>query len=241
MRYDAWSLQRCWERVGTPRECLILGDDVTLTVLIDAVQREVMLAMEGQQAGHGVDHVQRVVSLALQLQRCEGGNRTIIALAAWLHDVGDAKFCDGVERGAELSAEILQRCAAPPELIQPVVEVVDTISFRKAFDRSQLSWEAKIVQDADRLEALGAIGIVRTIEYGAHRNRPFYLPGEDMATSQCSLGHFYQKLFRLRGLMNTATARTIAERRELLMRQFVEKFLEEWSVAEACDLDLGTS
>ena len=132
--------------------------------LIDAVAAEVRVRLDGQGAGHGIDHVQRVVNLAKQLHEREGGDGTAIVLAAWLHDVGDAKFWGGVERGAELSREILVQCGASAELVDDVCDIVDKISFRKGVAADQLTWEGKIVQDADRIEALGAIGIVRTIE-----------------------------------------------------------------------------
>jgi uncharacterized protein len=199
--------------------------------LIDAVAGEVKRRMAGQEAGHGIDHVTRVVNLARLLQEREGGDARVIALAAWLHDVGDAKFCNGVERGAELSREILHMFQASPATIAEVVEIVDRVSFRKGYAAEHLSWEGKIVQDADRLEALGAIGIVRTIEYGSHRGRPFYTTGEDMTTSQCGLAHFYQKLFKLPELLHTPTARQMAERRVAFMQQFVTQFMQEWQVA----------
>ena len=200
--------------------------------LINAVSHEVRRRMAGQGAGHGLDHVARVVNLASQLQHKEGGEPTVIALAAWLHDVGDAKLWDGIERGEELSREILHQCSASAERIEQVVDIVDKISFRKNCPVDQLSWEAKIVQDADRLEALGAIGIVRTIEYGAHRQRPFYADDQDLETSHCGLAHFYQKLFKLPALLNTLTAREMAARRVAFMQQFVAQFMEEWCVSQ---------
>ena len=204
-------------------------DEKTTIAKVSQVVREMMAA---QGAGHGVDHVLRVVNMALHLQAQEGGDPTIVALAAWLHDIGDAKFCDGKELGAERSRQILEGCGVPSQQIEQIVHVVDNISFRKGVESLELSLEAKIVQDADRLEALGAIGIVRTIEYGAYRNRPFFLPGQDLETSQSSLAHFHQKLFKLRSLMNTSTARRLAEQRDAFMRQFVEQFLSEWNFPE---------
>lgn len=199
---------------------------------LDRVKLEVAERMRDQGAGHGLDHVRRVVNLSRQLQRSEGGDGLIIELAAWLHDVGDAKFWNGVERGDELSTEIMHTCHVPAAFAAQVIDIVNKISFRKQIPSNELSWEGKIVQDADRLDALGAIGIVRTIEYGAFANQPFYDPAQELHTSRSGLGHFYQKLFQLRELLNTATARLIAAQREAFMRQFVDQFLSEWRVAE---------
>lgn len=196
------------------------------------VEQRVIEQMGLQQAGHGVDHVRRVVRLAQQLHRQVGGNRFIIELAAWLHDIGDAKFCQGIERSAERSHDILTQLAVAPAVIEQVVAIVDSISFRKSIDPSRLTLEGKVVQDADRLDALGAIGIVRTIEYGATCGQPFYLPDEDPIESKSGIGHFYQKLFKLRDLLNTEPAKQLALEREQFMRQFVEQFLDEYQAAQ---------
>ncbi len=195
--------------------------------LVSAVERIVTQRLQGQTAGHGIDHIQRVVRNALQIQADAGGNLLVILLAAWLHDVGDAKFCDGVERSAQFSHEILTDLQVPPFTIEQVVHIVDNISFRKAVDPAALSHEAHIVQDADRLDALGAIGIVRTIEYGASCGQPFFDPDSDVATSRTGVGHFYQKLFKLVGLLNTSAARRIAHQREQFMRDFLQQYFAE--------------
>ena len=113
------------------------------------------------------------------------------------------------------------------EVIEHVASIVDNISFRKGVDAAELSLEGKIVQDADRLDALGAIGIVRTIEYGAAFGQPFFLPGQCLEESKTGIGHFYQKLFKLRGLLNTEAAQQIAIQREQFMREFLRQFLDE--------------
>jgi uncharacterized protein len=197
------------------------------------VEQLVIEQMGLQQAGHGIDHVQRVVRLSRQLHSEVGGNRFVIELAAWLHDIGDAKFCQGVERSAERSRELLSKLSVAPVVIEHVATIVDSISFRKSIDRSTLTLEGKIVQDADRLDALGAIGIVRTIEYGAACGQPFYLPHEDPAESKSGIGHFYQKLFKLRELLNTEPAKRLALEREQFMQQFVTQFLSEYQTTHA--------
>ena len=133
---------------------------------VAAAARELMA---GQQAGHGIDHVQRVVTLARQIHIEAGGDPQIIELAAWLHDVGDAKFHDGKERSAEFAGEILGELSAGQATIEHVCNIVDNISYRKGVHPDALTLEGKVVQDADRLDALGAVGIVRTIQYRAAR------------------------------------------------------------------------
>ncbi len=198
---------------------------LTHSNLLTQVHALVRERMSGQSAGHGIDHVLRVQRIAKQLQQSEGGDLLTIELAALLHDIGDAKFHDGVERSGEFAIEILRSFDLPDDLVQHVAKICDQISFRKAVSVSELSLEARIVQDADRLEALGAIGIVRTIEYGATRGQPFFDADEPSATS--GVKHFYDKLFRLRERLNTATAKQLAMKRESFMQTFLEQYFEE--------------
>ncbi len=193
--------------------------------LIERTEAMVRQRMAGQGAGHGIDHVLRVRNLALQLHSQVGGDRLVIELAALLHDVGDAKFHDGQERSGEFTREILGDLNAATETVERVADIVDRISFRKNVDPETLCIEGKIVQDADRLDALGAIGIVRTIEYGAEFGQPFW--SADPHVTKTGVGHFHEKLFKLKKLMNTAPAREMAEDREHFMRLFLNQFLLE--------------
>ncbi|EMI16345.1 HD superfamily hydrolase [Rhodopirellula maiorica SM1] len=195
--------------------------------IVEHVQRLVRERMAGQQAGHDVDHVLRVLKSAREIQAEVGGNRFVVELAALLHDLGDAKFHNGQERSAEFAREILSQFHLNRHTIEHVATIVDTISFRKAADRSTLSLEAKIVQDADRLDALGAIGIVRTIEYGAAIGQPFYLSENMEPKQKTGIDHFDEKLFKLHDLLNTDAARRIAGQREQFMRTFLEQFRHE--------------
>ncbi|WP_146597181.1 HD domain-containing protein [Novipirellula galeiformis] len=191
---------------------------------VDAIVRQ---RMAGQQAGHGIDHVVRVLTLARQIQSEVGGNRLVVELAALLHDVGDAKFHNGQERSAEFSREILRGLDVDGDVIDHVAAIVDNISFRKGVDSESLTFEGKIVQDADRLDALGAIGIVRTIEYGAAVGQPFYLSENENGEHKMGIDHFDEKLFKLRDLLNTEPARRIAVQREQFMRTFLNQFYDE--------------
>lgn len=194
--------------------------------IIASVEQFVREQLAGQQAGHGVDHVLRVLKTAQQIQAEVGGDVLVVQLAAWLHDVGDAKFHGGVERSAHFAREILDRLAVSAEVIDHVAHIVDNISFRKGAAAAVLSLEGQIVQDADRLDALGAIGIVRTIEYGAALGQPFYSADQPIS-SKTGVGHFYEKLFKLRERLNTEPARRIAGRREAFMREFLRQYFEE--------------
>lgn len=193
--------------------------------LVRRTEAEVKRRLAGQQAGHGFDHIQRVVASARQIQAEVGGDPIIVELAALLHDVGDAKFHDGVERSGEFSREILANLGAPRDTIDHIAHIVDNISFRKRTHAQPLSLEGQIVQDADRLDALGAIGIIRTIEYGASKGQPFYSP--DSTDPKTGIGHCHEKLFKLRDMMNTDTGRRLAAQRESFMRQFLEQFYQE--------------
>ncbi len=199
--------------------------------ILEAIVPLVAQRMHGQQAGHGLDHVQRVVCTARALQSAAGGCPFIIEVAAWLHDIGDAKFHNGHEQSGEFSREILGQFELPSATIEHVVAIVDGISFRKSDGSAPPTLEGQIVQDADRLDALGAIGIVRTIEYGATRGQAFFDPASDLLHDATGVGHFYQKLFKLRGLLNTEAARRMSQEREDFMRAFLQQYFRECGTA----------
>lgn len=192
--------------------------------VVEQIERIVRDRLDGQGAGHGIDHVLRVLKTAREIQAEVGGDRFVVELAALLHDLGDAKFHEGFERSGEFSREILSEHSVSEETVEHVVQIVDNISFRKGADAAELTLEGRIVQDADRLDALGAIGIVRTIEYGAFFGQPFYSPD---ANAKTGVGHFHEKLFKLRDLMNTDTGRRLAVQREQFMRAFLDQFHSE--------------
>ncbi|MEZ6091078.1 MAG: HD domain-containing protein [Pirellulaceae bacterium] len=198
--------------------------------LVEQVEAVVRDRMHGQAAGHGLDHIMRVLVSARTIQSEAGGDRVTVELAALLHDIGDAKFHGGIERSAEFAREILNGLGASKSLTEHVAHIVDNISFRKGVDSRELTIEGRIVQDADRLDALGAIGIVRTIEYGATLGQPFYLPIKTESGNEpvkTGIDHFHDKLFKLKDRLNTDVARRLAEEREAFMRLFLDQFLRE--------------
>ncbi|RMF38534.1 MAG: HD domain-containing protein [Planctomycetota bacterium] len=202
--------------------------------IVQMVAQIVAERMTGQQAGHGLDHVRRVVGLARYIHQREGrGSRLIIELAAWVHDVGDAKLHDGTERSEELVDDILQRAGVDRTTSAAIMHIVQNMSFRHRAIAQPLSIEGQIVQDADRLDALGAIGIVRTVEYGAARGQPFHVfPGESDG-GPTGRQHFFDKLLHLVQSMHTETARELGAQREQFMRSFLAQFDQEWSFGQS--------
>jgi len=207
-----------------------------IPVLIEQIRGH----FENETSGHDWFHMQRVYKLAMHLQQYEGGDVEIIALAALLHDISDHKMNGGeLNAGGKVAAGILEGLGYPSKTIQKVAEIVDGVSFKGAHVADNMSSvEAQIVQDADRLDAIGAIGIARAFAYGGSRNRPMYIPGFEpelhdtfaaYAKAQShTINHFHEKLLLLKDRMHTATARQIATERHALMEDFLTHFHREW-------------
>tara|TARA_R110002072_G_scaffold263929_2_gene422646 strand:- start:3487 stop:4143 length:657 start_codon:yes stop_codon:yes gene_type:complete len=203
----------------------------------DYVQQE----LKDAEGGHDWWHIQRVWNNALIISEKEGGHKLIIELAALLHDIADSKFHNGDEEiGPKKAAQFLKSLSLPQSVIDAVDFIIRNISFKGGnFENKESSLELDIVQDADRLDALGAIGIARTFNYGGFKNRPLYDPSikpnlnlskEEYKSSKApTLNHFYEKLFRLKDKMNTKTGRQMAEERHQFMEEYVDKFLEEFN------------
>lgn len=177
----------------------------------------------GEGTGHDYFHLKRVVENALKIGKAENANLFLVELSAWLHDVGDYKLHDGVDRSEELVKEFLLTQNLSDELIDKVNEIISQVSFSKG--NSVTSLEAKVVQDADRLDAIGAIGIARAFAFGGSRGRELWNPDQPESTT---VQHFYDKLLKLKDLMNTETAKVIAEKRHRFLEEFLDQFYEEW-------------
>lgn len=177
----------------------------------------------GETTGHDYYHIQRVVKTARKIASEENADLFLVELAAWLHDVGDYKLHDGMDKSEELISEFLFELNLPKETISKIIEIVSQVSFSKG--NTPTSLEAKIVQDADRLDALGAIGLARTFAYGGSKQREIYNPENPEETS---IQHFYDKLLKLKDLMNTNSAKKIAEERHQFLEEFLNRFYEEW-------------
>lgn len=192
--------------------------------LLLATQAYIRKTFLTEGTGHDYYHIERVVINARKILKTEQADAFIVELAAWLHDVGDYKLHGGVDRSEELITEYLLSINVDKVTIDRVLEVVSQVSFSKG--NVPTSIEAMIVQDADRLDAIGAIGIARCFAYGGSKSRILYTPDEEMK-SESSVQHFYDKLFKLKDLMNTQTAKEIAEHRHKFMEQYINELYNE--------------
>jgi len=194
--------------------------------------------MQQHDTGHGWSHIERVVRLALHIQGCEGkGDRFTVELGALMHDIGDSKFA--AHDGPAEIRRLLGSLAVDASVTEEVVSINENISFSKGSHDVVKSDELQIVQDADRLDAIGAIGIARAFGYGGFRGREIYDPRAGLAgqpglassskNSASTVHHFYDKLLMLRELMNTATGRKLADERHDFMVKYLEQFFREWN------------
>jgi uncharacterized protein len=197
--------------------------------LLKALASQVKAELLDQEAGHDWSHTERVWKLTRYIAAKENLKDMLVAeAAALLHDIRDAKFNQGNEDiGPEVAFKMLKRITFPEKKAAAVVEVVEKISFRKGYE-GEKSIELKIVQDADRLEAIGAIGIARAFHYGGYNNRKLFDDTQPLGTSESTIDHFHQKLLKLKDLMNTSTGKKLAEERHLFMIHFLSQFETEW-------------
>lgn len=191
--------------------------------ILEDTQAFIKNEFSGEGTGHDYYHIVRVVNIAKQIAKEENADLFLVELSAWLHDVGDYKLHDGIDRSEDLITQFLKSQNATEELIQKVNAIVSQVSFSKGNEAKSL--EAKIVQDADRLDAIGAIGLARAFAYGGSKEREIWNPEQPESTS---IQHFYDKLLKLKDLINTNSARKIAEERHLYMEEFLERFYKEW-------------
>ncbi len=177
----------------------------------------------GETTGHDYYHIERVVKTANRIANEEKADLFLVELAAWLHDLGDYKLNGGTDKSEEFISEFLTGLNVPSEIIAKTIEIVSQVSFSKG--NTPTSLEAQIVQDADRLDALGAIGLARTFAYGGSKHREIWNPKNPEMTS---IQHFYDKLLKLKDLMNTNSAMKIAQERHPFLEEFLDRFYKEW-------------
>ena len=209
-----------------------------ITLTINFVKEK----LEGAEAGHDWFHIERVWKLSKKIAEKEGGNLEVIELSALLHDIADPKFHNGDETLAlKISKDFLEEIHVNAELIEQVLFAIKNISFKNRAEASENPpLELQIVQDADRLDAIGAIGIARTFNFGGFKNNLMYHPEikpnlgmnkeEYKKSNGTTINHFYEKLLLLKDLMNTETAKKIASERHDFMLQFLDEFYKEWNV-----------
>ena len=206
--------------------------------ILSATENYIRQTFETEGSGHDWWHIYRVWKLAVQIQKNEGGDLFIIEMAALLHDLDDWKLKSGNHLENE-TQQWLEKLEVTKVEQTKIIEVIQQVSFKGAgVETPALSAEAKIVQDADRLDAIGAIGIARTFAYGGNKNRLIYNPEikpemhENFEAYKNStaptINHFYEKLLLLKERLNTDSAKEIAKGRHKFMEDFLQRFFEEW-------------
>ncbi|MBR5434732.1 MAG: HD domain-containing protein [Bacteroidales bacterium] len=211
---------------------------------IEYIKSEVKRTMQHAECGHDYSHAIRVMKNAEQIAQSEGGDISIIQAAALLHDVSDEKFSNGnTVIGLKLTENILKKAKFKSAEREKILDIIQNISYKGGFNvKGVPSIECAIVQDADRLDAIGAIGIARAFHYGGYKNRELYNPEiepkefenaeEYRQSNGTTINHFYEKLLKLKYLMNTPTAKEMAEPRHTFLEQFLKEFMNEWGTDE---------
>lgn len=206
---------------------------------IEFVKKE----LENAEGGHDWFHIERVFKNAILISKEEKVNVFVVSLAALLHDIADAKFFNGDETiGPKKASEFLHSLEVDNGIIAHVINIITHMSYKNEFSKESApinSKEFQVVQDADRLDAIGAIGIARCFNYGGYKNRPLYNPSilpnlnmtkEEYKNSDApTINHFYEKLLLLKDKMNTKTGKKIASDRHEYMNQFLQQFYDEWN------------
>ena len=210
--------------------------------LIEVTKKFVRTTLADAEGGHDWFHTLRVYNNALLIAKNEDVDEFIVAIGALLHDIADSKFNDGDESiGPKIAREFLFKHNVDSLVIEHIINIIENISFKKTLETSEgfTSPELDVIQDADRLDAIGAIGIARCFNYGGFKNRPIYNPDikpnlfmtkeEYKNSSAPSINHFYEKLLLLKDKMNTKTGRRIAESRHQFMEDYLDQFYAEWN------------
>ena len=210
--------------------------------IVEATAAYVRQTLAADSSGHDWWHVERVWKNALRIGGEEGADMQVVALAALLHDIADWKFHGGDESvGPRRARDWLTSQGVAPATIDEVCHIVAHLSFKGAGVANELqSLAGQVVQDADRLDAIGAIGVARAFAYGGHAGRAMHDPSIEperhdsfeayKKNSGPTINHFYEKLLLLKDRMNTATGRRLAAERDRYMREFLQRFLDEWNV-----------
>ena len=196
--------------------------------------------LKNAEGGHDWWHIERVWKTAKHIAKTEQVDLLVVELSALLHDIADSKFHDGDESiGPQKARAFLHTLEIEEIVISHVIHIIENISFKGGKEAQTFqSTELDVVQDADRLDALGAIGIARTFNYGGFKNREIYNPTipsdlnmtkeEYKKSTAPSINHFYEKLLLLQDRMNTATGKAMAAKRHQFMESYLEQFYSEW-------------
>ena len=216
---------------------------MTDTQIVERTITFVKETLKGAEGGHDWFHIERVFKNTLLIAQEEKVDILVVSLGALLHDIADAKFNNGDETvGPKLARRFLSEIEVNKKTISHVIHIIENISFKNSLEENKgnrfSSLELEVVQDADRLDALGAIGIARTFNYGGFKNRELYNPNiapnlkmskeEYKKTKAPTLNHFYEKLLLLKDKMNTDTGKKLALGRHEYMVDFLKQFYKEW-------------
>ena len=197
--------------------------------------------LKNAEGGHDWWHIYRVWTLAKLIAKTENVDNFVVELGALLHDIADSKFNNGDETlGPKLAKEFLKTQNIDKSTIKHVILIMENISFKGGKEKQKFnSPELDVIQDADRLDAIGAIGIARTFNYGGFKNREIYNPEippnlemskeEYKSSTAPTINHFYEKLLLLKDRMNTNTGMNIAEERHKFMEEYLRQFYKEWN------------
>ena len=216
---------------------------MTETQLVEATIAFVKETLQGAEGGHDWFHIQRVFRNSLLIAKDEKVDILTVSLAALLHDIADAKFNNGDEAiGPKLAGDFLKSQAVDKKTKDHVIKIIKNMSFKNNLAKNAKnlfnSLELQVVQDADRLDAIGALGIARAFNYGGFKNRPIYNPdiapklnmskAEYKKSAAPTINHFYEKLLLLKDRMNTGTGKKLADERHQFMLVYLKQFYKEW-------------
>lgn len=196
----------------------------------------------GAEGGHDWFHTKRVLANSIHIAKEENADLLVVQLAALLHDIADSKFHDGDETiGPKIASEFLKELNVDKSSREHIIKIIETVSFKNSLSIEEEpfnSIELEVVQDADRLDAIGAIGIARAFNYGGFKNRELYNPEiepkttmskeEYKSSSSPTINHFYEKLLLLKDKMNTTSGKKLAEKRHTFMLNYLDQFYKEW-------------
>ena len=211
-------------------------------MLVSKVLNEVKAHFKDQEGSHDWFHIERVWKMSILLHQKEGGDKEVIELCALLHDISDHKYNGGdFEKGGQVAKEWILKCGGTSRIANRVAALIPGISYKGAeVTEDALPIEGLIVRDADRLDAIGAMGIARAFAYGGSRKRPLYNPSikpvmhtskEQYLNSKThTVNHFYEKLLLLKELLQTEAAKDIAKERHEFMKLLLDQFYKEWNV-----------
>ena len=210
-------------------------------VIIEATKNYVRTTLKNAEGGHDWFHTLRVYNNSLLISKGEKVDALVVALGALLHDIADSKFYDGDDTIApKMAREFLFKHNVDSLVIEHVINIINNISFNKSLEKGKKfkSPELEVIQDADRLDAIGAIGIARCFNYGGFKNRKIFDPSikpnmkmtkeEYKKSTAPTINHFYEKLLLLSDKMNTKTGKRIAKQRHQFMELYLDQFYAEW-------------